>query len=232
MTSTHGSADPTAAAMPRPEAVVARFTGGERWVHRSTAGLMGICLLTAAILYIGPLSVLVGRRALVEQVHVLAGIALPLPIVLGWLSRAFRADVRRLNRFGPTDWAWLRSRGWRGSKLPVGKFNAGQKLNASFSFGAILVLLGTGLIMRYANGLPLSFRTGATFVHDWLSYAVAGVLLGHVMFAARDPEARNGLRTGFVTTSWAREKHPDWADDVAARPPTRQVPGNRRNERR
>ncbi len=191
--------------------MLARFTGGERWVHRSTAALMGVCLGTAAVLYLGPLSVLVGRRALVEQIHVIAGIALPVPIVCGWLSRAFRADAGRLNRFGPTDWAWLRSRGWRGSTLPVGKFNAGQKLNASFTTGAILVLLGTGLIMRFANAWPLSLRTGATFVHDWLSYAVGGVLLGHVMFALRDPESRSGLRTGVVSAPWAREKHAGWA---------------------
>jgi len=197
--------------------MLARFTGGEKWVHRATAALMGICLLTAAILYLGPLSVLVGRRALVAQVHVIAGIALPIPILCGWLSRAFRADAGLLNRLGPTDWAWLRSRGWRGSRLPVGKFNAGQKLNASFITGAIGVLLGTGLIMRYANTWPLSLRTGATFVHDWLSYAVAGVLLGHVMFAVRDPESRSGLRTGVVSASWAREKHPGWAGEARDR---------------
>lgn len=204
--------------MTRPSELIARFTGGERWVHRATAALMGICLLTAAVLYFGPLSVLVGRRALVEQIHVVAGIALPIPIVCGWLSRAFRADAGRLNRFSQTDWTWLRSRGWRGSRLPVGKFNAGQKLNASFTAGAIAVMLGTGLIMRFANTWPLSLRTGATFVHDWLSYAVAAVLFGHVLFATRDAQAREGLRTGFVPVDWARVKHPGWADEVTGPP--------------
>jgi formate dehydrogenase subunit gamma len=203
--------------MTRPREVLARFTGGERWVHRGTAALMGVCLLTAAVLYFGPLSVLVGRRALVEQIHVIAGIALPLPVLAGWVSRAFRADAGRLNRFTATDWAWLRSRGWRGSTLPVGKFNAGQKLNASFLTGAALVLLGSGLIMRFANTWPLSLRTGATFVHDWLSYAVAGVVLGHVMFAVRDAQARHGLRTGVVATSWAFDKHRGWAEEVTGR---------------
>ncbi|MEP6696485.1 MAG: cytochrome b/b6 domain-containing protein [Pseudonocardiales bacterium] len=203
--------------MTPPSTVLARFTTGEKWVHRATAALMGVCLLTAAVLYFGPLSVLVGRRALVEQVHVIAGIALPVPILAGWLSRAFRADVSRLNRFSTTDWAWLRSRGWRGSTLPVGKFNAGQKLNASFILGAIAVLLGTGLIMRFANTWPLSLRTGATFVHDWLSYAVTGVLLGHVMFALRDPAARTGLRTGAVPASWAYQKHRGWAEEAGER---------------
>src|SRR5262249_53797469 len=67
--------------------------------------------------------------------------ALPVPALLGWLSRAFRDDLRRLNRFTPDDWSWLRGRdrratvGGRGI-YPVGKYNAGQKLNAAFSGGA------------------------------------------------------------------------------------------------
>ncbi len=204
---------------PRVGAALRRFTRGERWVHRTTAVLMGICLLTAAVLYIGPLSVLVGRRALVEEVHVYAGIGLPLPILAGWLSAAFRVDVRRLNRFTPTDWAWLRSRDRRSGRLAVGKFNAGQKLNASFVAGAILAMLGTGLIMRYANQWPLSLRTGATFVHDWLSYAVAGVVLGHIAFALRDPAARAGMRTGEVPSDWAQAEHGAWAEEIRAQQP-------------
>ena len=191
-----------------------RFTRAERWVHRSVAALMGVCLLTAAILYIGPLSVLVGRRALVETVHVAAGIALPVPILLGSLSPAFRADLRRLNRFTASDWEWLRSRDRRSGRLAVGKFNAGQKLNGSFQLGAILVLLGTGLIMRFANQWPLSLRTGATFVHDWVSYAVAGVLFGHLLFALRDPVARMGMRTGVVPVDWAQVEHRGWAAEL------------------
>ncbi len=175
---------------------------------------MGGCLLTAAILYFGPLSVLVGRRTLVENIHVIAGIALPVPILLGWLSAAFRADVSRLNRFRSADWRWLRSRERRAQRLGVGKFNAGQKLNANFTLGAILVMLGTGLVMRFANHWPLSLRTGATFVHDWLSYAVAGVIFGHILFAMRDPEARAGMRTGVVPARWAAREHGDWAKEV------------------
>ncbi|MGB9375938.1 MAG: cytochrome b/b6 domain-containing protein [Mycobacteriales bacterium] len=210
--------------MTRPAEWLARFSRAERWVHRWTAALMGVCLLTAAILYIGPLSILVGRRGLVELVHVVAGIALPIPIVLGWFSAAFRSDAGRLNRFAPTDWAWLRSRDRRTGRLPVGKFNAGQKLNASFITGAILVMLGTGLIMRFANGWPLSLRTGATFVHDWLSYGVAAVVFGHIVFALRDPVARAGMRTGSVPVDWAHDEHGEWAKEALARPARKSQP--------
>ena len=51
----------------------------------------------------------------------------------------------------------------------MGKFNAGQKLNAAFTLGSILVLFGTGAIMFFSSAFPDDIRTGATFVHDWLA---------------------------------------------------------------
>jgi formate dehydrogenase subunit gamma len=192
--------------------MLVRFTRAERWVHRSTALLMSVCLLTAACLYVGPLAVLVGRRSLVKAVHVYSGMALPLPLLLGWMSAAVRADLRTLNRFSPHDWEWLRSRDRRSGRVPVGKFNAGQKLNAAFTAGAILVMLGTGLIMRFPAPWPLTWRTGATFVHDWLALAVLVVVLGHLAYARKDPVARQGMRTGVVPAGWARREHRAWAD--------------------
>jgi formate dehydrogenase subunit gamma len=197
--------------MTRLPAELLRFTRGERWVHRTTAILMGVCLATAAILYVDALSQLFGNRAVIEWIHVIAGIGLPIPILLGLLSKAFRADAGRLNRFTRNDWKWLRSRQRRNGKIPVGKFNAGQKLNANFQLGAIFIMLGTGLIMRFANIWPVSLRTGATFVHDWMSYAILAMVLGHIYMANRDPNALRGMRTGYVPTSWARREHKAWA---------------------
>jgi formate dehydrogenase subunit gamma len=195
--------------MRRPDLL--RFTPAERWVHRCTAALMGGCLLTAAVLYIGPLSVLVGRRGLVVWGHVLAGLALPVPMLAGWAFRAFRDDLRELNRFRPVDREWLRSRDRRTGRIAIGKFNAGQKLYAAFIAGAILVQFGTGVIMRYGQHWPLSLRIGATFVHDWLAAAVAVAVIGHLHFALRDGDARLGMRTGRVPADWARREHPEWA---------------------
>jgi formate dehydrogenase subunit gamma len=199
---------------PSADPLVRRFSAGERWVHRTTAVLVGVMLVTAAILYFAPLSQLVGRRALVATVHVYAGLALPLPFLVGWVrSVALRADVRRLNRFRPTDWEWLRARDRRSGRLPVGKFNAGQKLNGAFTLGAIVVMLMTGSVMHWTSWFPLSWRTGATFVHDWLAFTVAVVVLGHVYMAWNDPVARLGMRTGWVPRSWARREHGAWVPD-------------------
>ncbi|MFE1310011.1 cytochrome b/b6 domain-containing protein [Streptomyces sp. NPDC058755] len=192
---------------------VHRFSRAERWVHRTTAALMGVCVVTAACLYIPQLAVLVGRRALVVRIHECAGLALPVPVLLGLASRAFRTDLRFLNRFGPHDRVWLRAvlvRDKRHSSRPAGKFNAGQKVYAAWIAGATLVMLGTGLMMWFTHLTPLMWRTSATFVHDWLALTIGVVLAGHIGMALADPEARRGLRTGSVSRQWAKREHPLW----------------------
>ncbi len=201
--------------MRQPVDQLARFTRSERWVHWATAALFGGCLLTAACLYVPQLSELVGRRRLIATAHLWTGLLLPAPMVLGWAFAAYRADVRRLNRFNRADWLWLRSRDRRGGRVPVGKFNAGQKLNAAFTAGAILVMLGTGLLMWFPSLVGVQYRTGATFVHDWLAAGIVVVLIGHVWMAARDPMARQGMRTGRVSEGWARREHGQWAAEHA-----------------
>ncbi|MEW5355541.1 cytochrome b/b6 domain-containing protein [Streptomyces sp. 16-176A] len=196
-----------------PDAAVRRFGPAQRWVHRTTAALMGVCVVTAACLYVPQLSVLVGRRDLVVRLHEWAGLALPAPVLLGLASRAFRADLRLLDRFGPHDKVWLRAalrRDKRRSARPAGKFNAGQKIYAAWIAGAALVMLGTGLLMWFTRLAPLTWRTGATFVHDWLALTVGVVLAGHIGMALGDPEARRGLRTGLVSRRWAEREHPLW----------------------
>ncbi|MFI2643547.1 cytochrome b/b6 domain-containing protein [Streptomyces sp. NPDC018610] len=196
-----------------PGADVRRFGPAQRWVHRVTAALMGVCVATAACLYVPQLAVLVGRRELVVRVHECAGLALPVPVLLGLLSRAFRADLRLLDRFGPHDKVWLRAvlrRDGRRSARPAGKFNTGQKIYAAWIAGAALVMLGTGLLMWFTGLTPLRWRTSATFVHDWLALTVGIVLAGHIGMALGDPEARRGLRTGLVRREWAESEHPLW----------------------
>jgi formate dehydrogenase subunit gamma len=168
-------------------------------------------MTTAAILYNGFLAVPVGHRRLVKLIHVYSGFALLVPIVVGIGSAAFRADLVRLNRFTEADWRWLRSSTRRDGSISVGKFNAGQKLNAALSLGAIVVLLATGIVMYYPDLARLSWRTGASFVHDWFALAVGLLVIGHISYAVRDPESRRGMRRGHVSAEWARTHHDAWA---------------------
>jgi formate dehydrogenase subunit gamma len=205
----------------RSDTRILRFDLGERVLHWANAALLLTLLLTGAALYVPQLSEIVKRRHVVEQVHVWAGVLLPAPLLLTVLSgpwgRAFRADARRLNRWNADDRLWLRTRG-RDRRARVGKFNAGQKLNAAFVAGAIPVMLATGLIMHFPRHFPLSWRTGATFVHDWVFIALAVVVAGHIVFAVNDPLALRAMFRGWVPESWARRHAPRWLEEDGPTP--------------
>ena len=193
---------------------VHRFSGGVRAVHWATTALMTVCILTAFVLYNGSLSIAISHRRTVELIHVYCGFALPVPMLLGLAARAFRHDLRALNRFTSSDWLWLRSKTRRDGTIRVGKFNAGQKLYAALTAGSILVLLGSGLLMYFPDWARLSWRSGATFVHDWFALGLGLLTLGHIRYALKDAEARRAMRTGLVSTEWARAQHGAWLDEL------------------
>jgi formate dehydrogenase subunit gamma len=205
---------------PAGPGLLRRFDRLERLLHWVNAAMFAILILTGAALYLEPIGALVGRRALVEDIHVYTGVALPLPLILaisGSWGRALRQDLGRFNRWSKTDRIWLRSlfqsapaRRREMSRLQVGKFNAGQKLNAAFIAGGGLVMLGTGLIMRWYHPWPLAWRTGATFVHDWLALAIGFVIIGHIGMALRDPDALRSIVVGTISRAWAKQHAPAW----------------------
>lgn len=200
-----------------------RFDRVERALHWANATLFLVLLATAAVLYVAPVSALVGRRPLVRDVHVVAGLLLPLPWVLaraGPWSAVLRADIRCMARFDSLDRRWVRSLG-RDPFARLGKFHPLQKLNAAFTAGSIPVMLATGVIMRWFDPFPLEWRTGATFVHDWVSIGLFFTVTVHIARALSDREAMRGMWGGSVTTRWARRRHPRWADEVAGRPQAR-----------
>ena len=63
-------------ARPRTTARIVRFDTVQRTAHWVNALLFGILMVTALPLYFGSIAGVVGRRALVEQIHLWAGIAL------------------------------------------------------------------------------------------------------------------------------------------------------------
>lgn len=191
---------------------LSRFDPVERWVHWLSAGLFLILLATGAILNIGSLAILVGRRDLVRQIHVYAGLVLIVPVLIalaGKWGKGLRADLARLNRWHNEDRRWLRCWG-RDPMLAPGKFNAGQKLNTAFTGGAAIVMLATGVIMRWFSPFPLAWRTGATFVHDLIATALLITIAGHVLYALGDRGAMRAMIRGWVEPGWARSHAPRW----------------------
>jgi formate dehydrogenase gamma subunit len=193
--------------------VIERFTRAERALHWATAAAVLTAAITGLILYVGPLTALVGRRNLVKDVHVVAGLTMPVPLVLAYAGRwraAVRADVRRLGRWTRADPRGLGSGGGE-PRDQVGKFNAGQKANAAFVAGMIPVMVATGVIMRWYEPFELRYRTGATFVHDWTAIVTWVVVTGHIAFALADRGSLRGMLTGRVSRAWAAHHHPLWA---------------------
>jgi formate dehydrogenase subunit gamma len=200
---------------------LSRFDRVERVVHWANATLFAVVMATASILYVPFLSAAVGRRQVVETIHVYAGLLLPIPLVAGIIGRwgrGLRADLGRLNRWSDDDRRWMRARGWRRGRVVgnvrLGKFNPGQKLNAAFTGGAIVVMLATGTIMRWYKPWPLSWRTGATFVHDWIYLALFVTITGHILFALRDPDSLSSMWRGTISRAWARRTAPRWLEEI------------------
>lgn len=209
--------------------VLLRFDRVERMVHWVNASLFLVLIVTGAMLYFTPLIAIVGRRRLIEQVHLYVGLSLPLPLLLGLVGtwgRGLRRDVTRVNVWTEADLQWLRGlvdtasgRRQTASRPRLGKFNAGQKLNAAFVAAGGLVMLATGALLRWYVPFPLSWRAGATFVHNWLAVTFVIVIVGHITMAIADREALRAMVGGRVSSAWAARHAPAWLDESAEQQP-------------
>ena len=198
-----------------PDRQLVRFDAVERAVHWANAFLFGVLVLTALPLYFPGLSDVVGRRAIVAEIHLIAGIALPVPLLValgGRWGRALRRDLRRMSLWTADEARWLRKLG-RAPGVQLDKFNPGQKANAAFTGGMIVVMLGTGLVMHFIGTFPLSWRTGATFVHDVGAFALVAVITGHVGFALTHPHALWSMIRGEISERWAKVHAPRWFEE-------------------
>jgi formate dehydrogenase gamma subunit len=155
----------------------------------------------------------------VVDVHV-GGAAL---LVAGMALLLWRADRGALVRTGvqlattePGDGDWLRTVPERlrsgAPAPPVGRFNAGQKMNARLSALALAVLYATGLVLLLVGrGLPQGP------LHTLTTVALCGLLSGHVFMAVLNPATRHALRgmtLGDVDREWAEHHHPLWVAEV------------------
>ncbi|MGD0392281.1 MAG: cytochrome b/b6 domain-containing protein [Acidimicrobiales bacterium] len=191
-----------------------RFDLTQRCAHWANALLFGILMATALPLYFGSLAGVIGRRHLIAEIHLWAGIALPVPIVISligpWGAR-MRRDLRRFNLWTRDEIRWLRNLGT--TRIVLDKFNPGQKLNAIFVGATIVVMLATGSVMQWFGHFPVSWRTGATFVHDVFALAVFVVVFGHIAFAITHPGSMRSMIKGWVTDAWAARHADGWLEE-------------------
>ena len=193
-------------------AYVLRFSRTERALHWIHASAFLVLLGSGLVLYLPSLAAAFGRRPLVKEVHLatalLWAVALVAVVAVGD-RRGLRRTLRELDRFDEDDRRWL-----RGGRTPQGRFNAGQKLNASLTAAFALLFAVSGLLL-WLGERDTRFRWDSTIVlHDVLTLLSLGLLCGHLYLAVIHPKTRHALRgmtLGSVREDWAREHHAKWA---------------------
>jgi formate dehydrogenase subunit gamma len=178
--------------------LVRRFSRTERTLHWVNASGFLLLLATGLVLYLPRLSVLVGRRPLVKDIHFWGGVgwisALVLVVSLGD-RRGLLRTARDLERLTPS------------------RFNVGQKVNALLSAAFAILFLVSGLLLWFGER-DTRFRFASTvLLHDGLLYASLVLLVGHLYLAVIHPATRHSLRgmtTGKVSEEWARRHYPNW----------------------
>jgi formate dehydrogenase subunit gamma len=191
-----------------------RFDRVQRGAHWLNALLFFTLMFTAIPLYFGSFFGIVMPRHVIEMIHLWSGLALPLPIVIslvGPWGASMRRDVRRINYWSRDEIRWLRTLGK--STLRADKFNPGQKLNAIFIGASILVMLVTGSMLQWFRFFSVSWRSGATFVHDLFAFAIFFVVIGHIVMALTHRDALRSVFKGWVSRGWAERHAARWLDE-------------------
>jgi len=195
---------------------VRRFSRTERALHWVNALGFFTLLATGLILYLPSLSILVGRRPVVKDIHFWSGIgwiaALALVAVAGD-RRGLLRTAREIDTFDTDDIRWLRR-----LYAPQGRFNAGQKINAVLNAAFAVLFLLSGLLLFFGER-DTRFRFASTVVlHDGLTLVATILLVGHLYLSVLHPATRHALRgitVGTVREDWASVHHPKWTPPPA-----------------
>jgi formate dehydrogenase subunit gamma len=182
---------------------VRRFSRTERTLHWVNAAGFLLLLATGLILYLPRLSVVVGRRPLIKDVHLWGGIgwisALAIVIVLGD-RRGLLRTARDLEVLKPS------------------RLNVGQKVNALLNAAFAVLFLVSGLLLWFGERNTRFRFTSTVLLHDILMYAALTLLVGHLYLALIHPATRHSLRgmtRGTVREDWAERHYPRWAPPPA-----------------
>ncbi|HEY5098925.1 MAG TPA: cytochrome b/b6 domain-containing protein [Gaiellaceae bacterium] len=188
---------------------IPRFSRTERTLHWVNALCFLFLLATGLVLYLPSLSVVVGRRPLIKDMHFWGGISwvvlLGLVAVLGD-RRGLLRDARELERFDHD------------------RLNVGQKINAILTVAFTILFFASGMLLWFGER-DTRFRFASTVVlHDGLLFAALALFVGHLYLAVLHPATRHSLRgmtLGSVREDWARVHYPQWVSDTEKVPDTR-----------
>ncbi len=204
---------------------IERFTPFERSAHWANAIAFSILAISGLVMAFGKFFALpvVGGALfgwiayLLKNLHNFAG-----PVFAVSLAIIFFTFVRD-NLPSRGDLVWLLKGGGllSGKEVPSHRFNAGEKVvfwGGVFFLGIIVVASGF-VLDRLVPGLVYERGTMqiAHMVHAVATVLMMAMFIGHIYLGTLGMEgAYEGMKTGYVDETWAREHHEYWYDDVKA----------------
>lgn len=202
---------------------IERFTAFERSAHWSNAIAFCILAVSGIVIAFGKyfllpvmgLTLFGWLSYALKNLHNFAG-----PVFAVSLVVIFVTFVRD-NIPNRADLVWLLKGGGllSGKEIPSHRFNAGEKLvfwGGVFFLGIIVVASGFVMDMIVPG---LIYERGtmqiAHMIHAVATVLMMAMFLGHIYIGSIGMQgAYQGMRTGYVDETWAREHHEHWYDDI------------------
>jgi formate dehydrogenase subunit gamma len=204
---------------------IERFTPFERSAHWSNAiafcilGISGIVMAFGKffLLPVMGLTLFGWLTYALKNLHNFAGPVFAVSLVIIFVT--FARD--NMPRRGDLGWL-LKGGGLLASKeVPSHRFNAGEKLvfwGGVFLLGILVV--ASGLVLdKLLPGLVYVRETMqiAHMVHAAAAVLMLAMFIGHIYIGTIGMQgAYQGMKTGYVDETWAREHHEYWYDDIKA----------------
>lgn len=197
--------------------LIQRFSAVERLAHWGVAGCFVVLGLTGLTLLFGKHLVvpLIGYQAfswiaiVAKNLHNIIGPLFFVSILL------FSIMFVRDNVWQSIDALWIRKAGGllTGEHVPSWRFNFGEK--TWFWIGVVflgLLVSVTGLIMDFpGNGQTRQDMQLAHILHASGAMIFLALSLGHIYIGTVGMEgALDGMKTGYVDETWAKEHHEYW----------------------
>jgi formate dehydrogenase subunit gamma len=204
---------------------IERFTAFERSAHWANAIAFCILAISGLVMAFGKffLHPIIGGTLFgwltyaLKNLHNFAGPLFAVSLVIVFLT--FIKD----NLPSKEDITWLLKGGGllSGQEIPSHRFNAGEKVvfwGGVFLLG--LIVVGSGLVLdKLLPGLVYERGTMqlAHMVHAVATVLMMAMFLGHIYLGTIGMDgAYQGMKTGYVDETWAKEHHELWYDDVKA----------------
>lgn len=205
---------------PRTGRKIERWSRWDRAIHWYVAvlfiilGLTGLSILYAKwfLMPVLPTSVWAGWMIAAKNIHNYLGPLFALGVlamILKWLKHNF---------FNMTDLKWFaKGGGLVGKGHPsAGYLNGGEKVWFWLVVFVGLTVVVSGLVLDFPN-FDQSRETMQLFliIHAVASLVLMAAAFGHIYIGTLGTEgAFEGMKTGYVDESWAKQHHDQWYDAV------------------